>query len=72
MWIKHLENYKIYIKFGKDIGPVQENIEMRSGISLVIWQTNARQRELLFEKMRGTELENLEEKDYKPNRKFTT
>jgi hypothetical protein len=34
---------------------------MRSGTNLVIWKKNARQ-EVLFEKLRGTELENLEKK----------
>jgi Ser/Thr protein kinase RdoA (MazF antagonist) len=34
---------------------------MRSGTNLVIWQKNARQA-VLFEKLRGTELENLEKK----------
>jgi hypothetical protein len=53
---KAFENYKIYIKFGKDIGPVQESIEMR-------WNkfsdlTNKCTTKRLFEKMRGTELEN--------------
>jgi hypothetical protein len=39
-----------------------KNTVMRSGTNLVIWQKKCDKREVLFEKLRGTELENLEKK----------
>jgi hypothetical protein len=36
---------------------------MRSGTNLVIWQKKCTKREVLFEKLRGTELENLEKQE---------
>jgi hypothetical protein len=67
--VKAFRDYKIYIKFERGYGPVsREHSAIWNQFSDLTKQMHDK-RELLFEKMRSTELENLEKKkrNNKPN-----